>query len=120
MIPEKKPPVIIQIFDGDEPQTVGDPGETENSSGLDGGSAAVEGTPPLKTDNITLNVAGEAAHSQQGVTDKLETAEVQAKKIPKQVQSHKGHRKNLQGIRRLHHLQVWRPRRQRMSGKLLR
>ena len=84
VVPKKKPPVIIQILDGDEPQTVGDPGETENSSGLDGGSAAVEGTPPLNTDNITLNVAGETAHSQQGVTDKLETAEEQAKKIPKQ------------------------------------
>ena len=48
--------------------------ETENSSGLDQGSDAVKGTPPLNTDNITLNVAGETAHSQQDATDTLETA----------------------------------------------
>ena len=41
----------------------------------------------MNTDNITLNVAGEVAHSQQDVTDKLETAEEQAKKMPKQVQA---------------------------------
>ena len=29
VVPKKKPPVIIQILDGDEPQTVGDPGETK-------------------------------------------------------------------------------------------
>ena len=87
MVLKKKPPVIIQIFDGDEPQTVGDPRETENSSGLDQGLAAVKGTPPLNTDNITLNIAEEVAHSQQDVTDKLETAEEQAKTMPKQVQA---------------------------------